>query len=70
MVLIGSIYILVFRLILWAHIPIETIFQPRGIVLVFYPFELLWTAQRTSRLDKMGLGLRDEPVWKHLRDTA
>lgn len=70
LVLVGSVYIFVFRLILWAHVPIEAVFQPRGVVLIFYPLELLWTTQRTSRLNEMGFGFRNEPVWKYLRDAA
>lgn len=64
LVLVGSVYFFVFRLILWAHVPIEAVFQPRGIILIFYPLELLWTAQCTGRLDEMGLGFRNKPVWK------
>lgn len=62
--------ILVFGLVLRTHIPVEAIFQPGGIILIFYPFELLRTTESTSRVDKMSLGFRDKPVWQGLRDSA
>lgn len=64
LVLVGSVYLFVFRFILWAHIPVEAVLQPWGIILVLYPFEFLWTAaaQSTSRVHKVGFRLWNEPV--------
>lgn len=63
LVAVRVVNILVFGLILRTHIPVEAIFQAWCIILIFYPLELLGATQGTSRLDKVGLGFRNKPVW-------
>lgn len=56
MVLVRTIYLLIFRLIGRAHIPVESILEARCIVLVFYPLKLfLAPCQRRTRLNQMRL---------------
>ena len=59
---VGRVYLFIFRLVLWAHVPIEAVLQPRGIILILYPFEFLWTAQSTSRVHKVGFRLGNKPI--------
>lgn len=56
MILVRRINLLVFGLIRWTHIPIEPILQPRRLVFVFYPLELLLSsAEGAVGLGKMRL---------------
>lgn len=56
MVLVRTIYLLIFRLVGRAHIPVKPIFQTRCIVLIFYPLKLfLAPGQCRTRLNQMRL---------------
>lgn len=69
MVAVGGVDFFVLGFVGGIHVPVKAVFQARGIVFIFYPFELLRApAQRMARLDKMGFGLGDEPVGQYSGD--
>lgn len=59
------INLLVFALVCWAHVPVETVLQPQVIIIVVDLFKLCLSAsQGAVRLHKMCFRFGDHPVWQ------